>query len=276
MPLKTLKCLTNSMRHVCLINKNILSNDKNKLNKLVFLKKKNFAGRNNNGRITVYTKGPRKKKLYRLIDFKRQYYNVPATIYSLEYDPNRSSFISLIVYKNNLFCYILSIEHLRIGECIVSYNTDALFELLYQKGDSNKLLFLPVGGIIHNVELWPSYGGIYIRSAGTYGKILKKLYHCNKALIVLPSKSYCYVSLYSSATIGVVSNGLHNKIILGKAGRNRWLGRKPKVRGVAMNPVDHPHGGGEGKRSDDAFKKSPWGKILKWKNKKKIKFFDLI
>ena len=277
--LKTFKSLTNSMRHVCLINKNILSNNINKLNylkKLIFLNKKNYSGRNNSGHITVFTKGPRKKKLYRVINFKRDIYNIPGIIYSVEYDPNRSSFISLLVYKNNICCYILSVQHLKVGDVIKSYNSDALFELLYKKGDNNKLLFLPVGGIIHNLELWPGNGGIYIRSAGTYGKILKKLYNCNKVLIELPSKSSFYASLFSSATLGIVSNPTHNKIIIGKAGRNRWLGRKSIVRGVAMNPVDHPHGGGEGKRSDDSFKKSPWGKIRKWKNNKKIKILDLV
>jgi len=267
------------MRHVCLIDKSILSNKQKKqsgITNLIFNKKKNYSGRNNSGHITIYTKGNRHKKSFRIIDFKREYYNIPATIYSIEYDPNRSSFISLIIYKNFICCYILSVHHLKIGDTITSYKTDFLFELLYNKGDSSKLLYLPIGGIIHNIELWPNNGGIYVRSAGTYGKILKKITSCNKALIVLPSTNYLYASLYSSATLGIVSNYNHNKQILGKAGRKRWLGKKSKVRGVAMNPVDHPHGGGEGKRSDDSFKKSPWGKIIKWKNKKKIKIFDLI
>ncbi len=274
------KSLTNSMRHVCLINKKSILSFKNKknirINNLIFNYFKNFSGRNNSGHITVYTKSKRVKKLYRLIDFKRNLYNIPGIVYSTEYDPNRSSFISLIVYKNYVCRYILSVQYLNTGEMITSYHSNFLYELMYKKGDSNKLIYLPIGAIVHNIELWPNNGGIYIRSAGTYGKILKKLFNCNKVLIQLPSNSLIYVSLYSSATLGVVSNINYNKIVYGKAGRNRWLGKKPNVRGVAMNPVDHPHGGGEGKRSDDSFKKSPWGKIRKWTNKKRIKIFDLI
>lgn len=267
------------MRHVCLVNKKniILSHQQQKktsLKNLIFNTNKNYAGRNNSGHTTVYTKGRRNKRLYRLIDFKRQIYNIPARIYTKEYDAHRSSYISLIVYSNFICCYILSVLNVNIGDYVTSYKTDHLYELLYKKGDSNKLFYLPIGSFIHNVELWPKQGSIYIRSAGTYGKILKKTK--NKVLIELPSKSYCYTSMHSFATLGVVSNNMHNKRVLGKAGRNRWLGYKSKVRGVAMNPVDHPHGGGEGKRSADSLKKSPWGKINKWVNKKRIKYLDLI
>jgi len=266
--MKKYNSITNSMRHVCIINKDILS----KTNSLSYLKVglKNHAGRNNSGSITVRTKGTRHKRKYLIVDNRRTIYNIPSIIYSYEYDSNRSSFISLIVYKNNLCCYILSINNLFIGDIIYSYNNNN--PKIYIKGDRNKLLYLTTGSIIHNVEYLPYCGGIYIRSAGTFGKLLKKYYSLNKALIELPSKKQFYTSLHSFATIGIVSNKDYYKIKLGKAGRKRWLGYKPSVRGVAMNPVDHPHGGGEGKKSNPAFKRSPWGKISKWHNNKKLFF----
>jgi len=267
--MKKYNSITNSMRHVCLIDKSILRNTVKISN--LFLIKKNNSGRNNSGKITVYTKGKKKhKKLYRIIDYKRINWNIPGTIYTNEYDPNRSSFISLVVYKNNICCYILGVHNLNIGSTVYSYNNINNNYLSYKKGYSNKLLYLVTGSVIHNVEYYPGKGGIFIRSAGTYGKIIKKYLNLNKVLIELPSKTKFYTSLYSNATLGMVSNSFHNKVNLGKAGRNRWLGNKSNVRGVAMNPVDHPHGGGEGKKSNPSFKRSPWGKIYKWNNKKRI------
>lgn len=218
--MKKYKSITNSMRHVCILEKSILSSNKNGVsNKLLFNRNiKNYAGRNNSGRITVYTKGVKRKRLYRIIDYKRNIYNVPALIYSTEYDPNRSSFISLIIYKNHICCYISSINNLNIGTYITTYKNN---NLLYKKGDNNKLLFFNTGAIIHNLEYLPNNGGIYIRSAGTYGKIIKKYLRFNKALVELPSKSIFYASIYSSATLGVVSNPNYNMINIGKAGRNR-------------------------------------------------------
>ena len=267
------------MRHLRLINKSILSNNNNNniISNLTVNISKN-SGRNHHGHITVFTKNTSTSliKRYRFIDFKRHIFNVPGIVYSIEYDPNRSSFISLVLYKNNICCYIISVNGLNIGDKIQSYNNFSIHEKSYDKGDNNQLLYLPISSIINSLELWPRKGGIYIRSAGSYGKILKKLVHINKVLIELPSNSLLYASIFSRATIGICGNINHNKIVLGKAGRNRWLGTKPIVRGVAMNPIDHPHGGGEGKRSSDPLKKSPWGRILKWNNKKKIKFLDII
>lgn len=276
--MKSYKSNTPSMRHVCLINKKILSNkNKNENIKLLMSSiQKNNAGRNNSGHITVYTKCSRRKRFFRHIDYKRNIYNIPGIVYSLEYDPNRSSFISLIVYKNYICCYIIGIHQLNIGDSICSRENTFSNDISYRKGDCLQLFYLPISSLIHNLELWPKQGGIYIRSAGTYGKILKKLFLFNKVLIELPSKSFFYASLFSYATLGIVSNIEHKNIALGKAGRNRWLGFKSVVRGVAMNPVDHPHGGGEGKRSDDSFKKSPWGKVLKFKNRKKLRVLDLV
>lgn len=262
------KSITNSMRHVCVINKESLSKQKSNFKLFISSHKSNTAGRNNSGHITVFTKSVRHKKLYRIIDFKRDIYDVPAIVYTNEYDPNRSSFISLIIYKNNICAYILSIGGLKIGDIIYTYSSERRLETLYKKGDCNLLCNLPIGTIIHNLEYLPKNGFIYIRSAGTYGKIIRKVSNSNTILIQLPSKYFFYASQYSKATIGAVSNPHHNEQKLGKAGRSRWLGIKPNVRGVAMNPIDHPHGGGEGKRSADSFKKSPWGKISKWYNKK--------
>lgn len=267
------------MRHLRLINKSILSNNnKNNIISILTVNISKNSGRDNKGHITVFTKNASTsfKKRYRFIDYKRDLFNVPGIVYSIEYDPNRSSFISLVLYKNNICCYIISVNGLNIGEQVQSYKDFSIYERSYSKGDNNQLLYLPISTLINSLELWPSKGGVYIRSAGSYGKILKKLTHINKVLIELPSNSLFYASIFSRATIGICGNINHNKIILGKAGRNRWLGCKPIVRGVAMNPIDHPHGGGEGKRSSDSLKKSPWGRILKWNNKRKIKFLDLI
>jgi len=260
------------MRHVVLVNNDFLIKKTN--NKLILHKNKNFSGRNNSGRITVFSKGTRHARKYILLDYKRLNKNVPGILYLNQYDANRSSFISLILYKNNICCYIIGIHNLNIGSTITSYsNSISLLsnnEISYKKGDSNKLIFFTTGSIIHNVEYLPNKGGIFIRSSGTYGKIIKKYFKINKVLVELPSKTKFYTSLYSNATLGIVGNILHNKISLGKAGRSRWLGKKSTVRGVAMNPIDHPHGGGEGKKSNPSFKRSPWGKILKWQNKKEL------
>jgi len=268
--MKKYKSLTNSMRHVCLINKDFLSksNSTTKLTNSSFIAKD--SGRNCHGHTTVYTKSNRKKRFYRLIDFKRIIFDIPAKIYTNEYDPNRSTFISLIVYKNNLCTYILGINGVTIGATIYNYSLNR-FPRIYKKGDSDFLCKLPIGSIIHNIEYLPSHGSIYIRSAGTYGKLLRKNVKYNLILIELPSKYIFYASPYSKATLGVLNNSMHHLRKIGKAGRNRWLGCKPNVRGVAMNPVDHPHGGGEGKRSSDAHKKSPWGKINRWYNSKMLK-----
>jgi large subunit ribosomal protein L2 len=277
--MKKFNSYTSSMRHVCLIDKNniVSNNNKNKLiNNLILYIGKKHSGRNNSGHITVFSKGTRHDRFYRYIDYKRNVLNVPGIIHSIHYDPNRSAFISLVFYKNGIVSYIISVHKLCVGEIIYSRKGVNSDEIYYNKGDNSQLLYLPISSVIHNLELWPNNGGIYIRSAGTYGIILKKLFQLNKVLIELPSKNLFYASIFSKATLGIISNPQHNKIILGKAGRKRWLGIKSIVRGVAMNPVDHPHGGGEGKRSDDAFKKSPWGKVLKWRNKKKIKLFDLV
>ena len=206
------------MRHVCIIDKSILSSQNSITHLLLNKNIKNYAGRNHKGRITVYTKGVRNKRLFRVIDYKRTNYNIPAIVYSTVFDPNRSSFISLIVYKNYLCCYILSIHNLNIGSKITNYKNH---HKMLKKGDKNKLLYITTGSIIHNLESLPGFGGKYIRSAGSYGKVLKKYLHFNKVLIELPSKCILYASVYSSATLGIVSNIDYNNINIGKAGRHR-------------------------------------------------------
>ena len=217
--MKKYKSITNSMRHVCIVNKYFLSKS-NRLNKLYLNKEiKNHAGRNNSGSITVRTKGSKHKRKYFIIDNKRFLFNLPAVVYSNEYDCNRTSFISLLVFKNNICCYILSIHNLNIGDVVTSYNRN--INTLYKKGDRNKLIYLTTGSIVHNIEYLPSNGGTFIRSAGTFGKLLKKYYSLNKALVELPSKVQFFTSLHSYATLGSLSNKDHNKRIIGKAGRKR-------------------------------------------------------
>ena len=260
------KSITNSMRHVCLVDKKHLNKTRTTISLTTHNVKKN-SGRNNSGKITVRSRcNVNRKFIY--IDYKRCIHNIPGVIFSKEYDPNRSSFISLVLYKNYICSYILSIHGTSIGDVIHTHNYN--IQKYYFKGDSNFLFFLATGSIIHNMEYTPGTGAKILRSAGAYGKLLKKYQHSNKVLIELPSKRRLYTSTFSKATLGTVSNKFHNKVSLGKAGRKRWLGYRPSVRGVAMNPVDHPHGGGEGKRSKHSQKKTPWGKIHKWVNNKKI------
>lgn len=257
------------MRHVLLVNKNILYK-KRFIKKLTLIKTNNFSGRNNTGKICVFSKGKKAhRSSSRILRTKGiSYYNIPGSVYRFEYDPNRSSFISLVVYPNKIYCYVLGVKNINIGDFIYWYNNDIDFNnIVYNKGDTHFLRFLPLGSLIHNIELYPNKGGIFSKSAGTYSILLKKHFKINKALIKLPSKKKIYISLDSSATLGIVSNESHFSQSLGKAGRSRWLGYKSIVRGVAMNPIDHPHGGGEGKKWV-SLKKTPWGKIKKWINKK--------
>lgn len=259
------KSITNSMRHVCLINKRLLWNKKS-INQLL-LYRINRAGRNNTGKITVFSKGRRKHcTKSRLICFKSFNHNIPGTVCRLEYDPGRSAFIGLVIFKNNLFCYILASKNMYVGDTISFYKKKPT---TIKRGDRAKLLFFGVGSPVYNIEHFPNCGGVYIRSAGTYGSLVKKYLHKGKGLVALPSGKAIFLSLHSYCNYGCVSNANYKKLVLGKAGRSRWLGRKPIVRGVAMNPIDHPHGGGEGKKNVK-LKKTPWGKINSWTNNRVI------
>ena len=202
------------------------------------------GGRNNQGRMSVRQRGGGHKRRYRLIDFKRDKYNVPAKVNTIEYDPNRSAFIALLFYVDGEKRYIISPEGLKVGQEVIAGDGANISP---DVGNSMKLRYIPLGTVIHNVELTPGRGGVMARSAGTYAQLAAK--DGRYAILKLPSGETRMVLLECVATIGTVSNSDHNLERLGKAGRKRWLGFRPRVRGVAMNPVDHPMGGGEGRAS---------------------------
>jgi large subunit ribosomal protein L2 len=211
-------------------------------------------GRNNQGRITIRHRGGGHKRLYRLIDFKRNLFNIKGIVTSIEYDPNRNCNISLICYENGEKRYILQPENLKIGDIVFSGKTIEI-----KVGNSLPLEFIPLGTDVHNIELIPGRGGQFARSAGTSAKLLAK--ENNFVVLRLSSKEVRLFRKECHATIGKLSNSDYYNLVLGKAGRNRWLGVRPTVRGSAMNPVDHPHGGGEGKSSIGRPRPlTPWGK----------------
>jgi len=210
------------------------------------------GGRNNQGRITVWHRGGGHKRRYRLIDFRRRRDDEPATVERLEYDPNRSAFIALIRYPDGALSYILAPQRLAPGDTVVSgARTDI------KPGNCMPLRNMPVGTIVHNIELKPGAGGQLARSAGSYAQLLGK--DADRVVIRLVSGEQRLVRADCRATVGSVSNPDHQNAKLGKAGRSRWLGRRPHVRGVVMNPVDHPHGGGEGRTSGGRHPVTPWG-----------------
>ncbi len=200
------------------------------------------GGRNNQGRRTMRYIGGGHKRLYRIIDFKRDKIGVPGVVKTIEYDPNRSAFISLVVYKDGEKRYILTPEGIKVGQTIISGDN-----VNPEVGNAMKLSQIPLGTFIHNIELQPGKGGELARSAGTYAQLIAR--EGKYAVVKLPSGEVRNILVECRATIGTVSNSDHSLIKKGKAGRNRWLGRRPRTRGVAMNPVDHPMGGGEGKAS---------------------------
>ena len=210
------------------------------------------GGRNCYGRITSRYIGGGHKQKYRYIDFKRNKFDIPAKVASIEYDPNRSSRIALLHYVDGEKRYILAPLGLKVGDTVMSGGNAPI-----QIGNALPLKNIPVGSIIHNIELKIGKGGQLARSAGTYGQFMAK--EGNYAQIKLPSNEVRVVHLNCFATLGQIGNADHSNISMGKAGRTRWLGRKPKVRGVAMNPIDHPLGGGEGKSSGGRHPCTPWG-----------------
>ncbi|MBI2083829.1 MAG: 50S ribosomal protein L2 [Deltaproteobacteria bacterium] len=210
------------------------------------------GGRNNTGRVTMRWIGGGHKRRYRMVDFRRLKRSIPGRVTSIEYDPNRSAFIALVTYQDGEKSYILAPEGIRVGVLVVA-SSDAEIEV----GNHLPLRGIPVGTGIHNIEMYPGRGGQLVRSAGSVAQLIAK--EGEEAQIRLPSGEVRKVDLDCWATIGQVSNLDHENIVIGKAGRMRWLGRLPKVRGVAMNPVDHPHGGGEGKSKGGNHPSSPWG-----------------
>ncbi len=222
------------------------------------------AGRNSGGRITCRHHGGGHKRLYRIIDFKRDKDGIPAKVAAIEYDPNRSANIALLHYVDGEKRYIIAPDGLKVGDRIISGEGAEI-----KAGNALYLKDIPVGTLIHNIELKPGHGAQIVRSAGTYAQIMAK--EGKYTQIRLPSGEIRLIPLNCKATIGQVGNIDHENISIGKAGRARWMGRRPHVRGVAMNPVDHPHGGGEGRTSGGRHPVSPWGvptKGYKTKGKK--------
>jgi large subunit ribosomal protein L2 len=231
--------------------------------------KQRISGRNNKGRLTVRHRGGGHKKLFRVIDFRRDKRDIPATVLSLEYDPNRSARIALLSYIDGEKRYILAPQGLAVGGTVVAGDgADILV------GNALPLRNIPLGTMIHNIELKQGKGGQLARSAGSSAQLVAK--EAGYAQIKIPSGETRMVHLDCYATIGQVGNLDHENISIGKAGRSRWLGKRPTVRGVAMNPIDHPHGGGEGKTSGGRHPVSPWGlptKGYKTRNNKRTQRF---
>ena len=227
------------------------------------------GGRNNQGVITSRHRGGGHKKKYRLIDFKRNKKDMPAKVLRIEYDPIRTAYIALIEYEDKIKSYIIAPQKLKIGDTVVSGD-----KVNVRIGNAMPLKNIPVGTIIHNIEMKPGKGAQIARSAGTFVNLLAK--DSGNAIIKISSGETRLVNENCIATIGFVSNPNQKNIKLGSAGRKRWLGFRPKVRGVAMNPIDHPHGGGEGRTSGGRHPSTPWGKPTKGfktrKNKKTNKF----
>lgn len=225
------------------------------------------GGRNNHGRVTARRRGGGHKRTYRKIDFKRRKFDVPAKVERLEYDPNRTAYIALLTYEDGEQSYILAPQRVNVGDTVVSGEKADI-----KPGNAMPLSNVPIGTIIHNVELKAGKGGQIARSAGTYVQLVGR--DQGYALLRLNSGEQRMVRAECMATIGAVSNPDHGNIKLGKAGRKRWLGKRPQVRGVAMNPVDHPHGGGEGRTSGGRHPVSPWGKPTKGKRTRSNKATD--
>ena len=225
------------------------------------------GGRNNRGRITCRHKGGGHKRRYRVIDFKRNKIGVPARVATIEYDPNRTAYIALLHYADGEKRYIIAPQKLNVGDQVIS---SAKADI--KPGNALRLKYVPMGTIIHNIELKPNKGGQMARSAGTWAQLVAK--EGKYATVKLPSGELRKVLQMCRATIGAVSNREHENRNLGKAGRKRWLGVRPTVRGVAMNPVDHPHGGGEGRTSGGRHPVTPWGKPTKGKKTRNNKRTD--
>ena len=265
MALRQFNPVTASLRGTVLINRSELW--KGKPVKALTEGKHGTGGRNNHGRITSNHMGGGHKQRLRLVDFKRRKFDVAATVERLEYDPNRSAFIALIKYTDGELSYILAPQRLKAGDEVMSGE-----KVDIKPGNAMPLANMPVGTIVHNVELKIGKGGQLARSAGTYAQLVGK--DAGYAQIKLNSGELRLVPGECLATVGAVSNPDNQNIVIGKAGRQRWLGRRPVVRGVAMNPVDHPHGGGEGRTSGGRHPVTPWGKPTKGKKTRKNKATD--
>jgi len=268
MALKHFNPVTASLRGTVLIDRSELW--KGKPVKGLTEGKTSTGGRNNLGRITSRFRGGGHKQAYRLVDFKRRKYDVAATVERLEYDPNRTAFIALIKYADGELSYILAPQRLKVGDQVVA---GARVDI--KPGNAMPLSAIPVGTIIHNVELKVGAGGKMARSAGTFAQLVGK--DRGYAQVKLMSGELRVVRAECMATIGAVSNADHQNEQIGKAGRSRWMGRKPHNRGTSMNPVDHPHGGGEGRTSAGRHPVTPWGQPTKgYKTRNNKRTDDLI
>lgn len=260
--------VTSTLRHKSLIDKSDLW--RGSPIKYLTIGKLRTGGRNNTGRITSFHIGGGHKQLYRKIDFNRKLYNIPCMVVRIEYDPNRTTNIALVCYLNGILSYIISPQSVSPGDILISgVNVEQRI------GNSMMIKDILIGTTIYNVELQPGAGAIFSRSAGSSSTLLSKESN-GYALIKLSSGEIRLVSILSMATIGQPSNIDFKNIYSGKAGRTRWLGRRPVVRGVAMNPVDHPHGGGEGKTAAGRCSVTPWGKLTKGKKTRLGKYNPLI
>ena len=254
MALKHFNPVTASLRGTVLIDRSELW--KGKPVKGLTEGKSHSGGRNNHGRTVVRFRGGGHKQSYRLVDFRRRKHDVAATVERLEYDPNRTAFIALIKYQDGELAYILAPQRLRAGDQVVS---GARVDI--KPGNAMPLATIPVGTIVHNVELKQGAGGKVARAAGTYAQLVGK--DAGYAQVKLQSGELRVVRAECMATVGAVSNADNMNQHIGKAGRSRWMGRRPHNRGVVMNPVDHPHGGGEGRTSGGRHPVTPWGKPTK-------------
>ncbi|MBM3550590.1 MAG: 50S ribosomal protein L2 [Alphaproteobacteria bacterium] len=265
MALKTFKPVTPSLRQLVIVDRSELY--KGKPVKTLTEGKISNGGRNNAGRVTVRFRGGGHKQAYRLVDFKRRKLDVPGKVERLEYDPNRTAFIALIRYADNELAYILAPQRLSVGDEVISGN-----QVDVKPGNAMAIANIPVGAIVHNVEMKIGKGGAIARSAGTYAQIVGR--DQGYVIVRLNSGEQRLVHGQCFATIGAVSNPDHMNTSIGKAGRSRWLGRRPHNRGVTMNPIDHPHGGGEGRTSGGRHPVTPWGKPTKGKKTRTNKSTD--
>jgi large subunit ribosomal protein L2 len=266
MALKQFRPITPSLRQLVIVDRSELF--KGKPVKALTEGLSKSGGRNNTGRITARRMGGGHKRVYRLVDFKRRSkFDVPAVVERIEYDPNRTAFIALIKYADGVLSYILAPQRLKVGDTVIAGE-----KVDVKPGNAMPLKNIPVGTVVHNVELKAGKGGQIARAAGTYLQLVGR--DAGYAQLKLPSGELRIVRGECLATVGAVSNPDNANTNLGKAGRNRWLGRRPAVRGVAMNPIDHPHGGGEGRSSGGRHPVTPWGKPTKGKKTRSNKKTD--
>ena len=265
MALKSFKPATPGLRQVVLVDRSELW--KGGPVKALTMGKRQTGGRNNHGRITTRHHGGGHKQRYRIVDFRRQKHGVEATVERLEYDPNRTAFLALIKYRDGEQAYILAPQRLAVGDMVVAGDRVDI-----KPGNALPMRNIPVGSIIHNIELKQGRGGQLARSAGAFVQLVGK--DQGFALLRLSSGEVRRVAAECFATIGAVSNPDHQNVKIGKAGRNRWKGWRPSVRGTAMNPIDHPHGGGEGRTKGGRHPVTPWGKPTKGYKTRKNKATD--